>query len=149
MRNEPSLLLIDDMQAHDAYLRMMKLDSRGWTVESAIDPTVDGAVAKAREKIDEYEGFSIILLDILWPHENYGGIKILHKLYKAFGNILPTRRVLIVTRKSIKSDPQVTKLADKLRMPVAMRTLMLDTGNGRDRLKECLLQLWRQVQPQD
>jgi hypothetical protein len=144
MHNEPSVLLIDDEQAHDAYFRMMDLDEEGWSIESAIDPTIDGAFSKASQKIDQYGGFSVILLDILWKYDKHGGIKILHRLFKAYGNSLPARQVLIVTR---KTDPAVKDLVDKLNIPVDMRTLTLDTQNGRDRLKKCLLRLWRRIRP--
>jgi hypothetical protein len=150
MKNEPSVLLIDDKEESEAYLRMMDLDAEGWSVECAIDSTIKGAVDKSRKKIDLYDGFSIILLDILWPYnEKYGGIKVLHRLFKAYGNCLPARQVLIVTKGStISDDPNLKQLAANLNIPVDMRcSFVLATQNGRDRLKKCLLRLWRRIKP--
>ena len=152
MIKEPSLLLIDDWQNHYDHVLMMNLNQEGWVVEGAIDPSIDGAFDKARRKIQKYDGFSVILLDIMWElgGELYGGIKILHRLSKVLGNRPISRQVVPVTRKSstIEEDPNIKELVRKLRIPIDMQRMFLfETQHGRDSLKKYLLDLWQQIQP--
>jgi CheY-like chemotaxis protein len=147
MKSEPSILLIDDMPEHEAYLRMMKLDAEGWTVECVIDATVSGALAEARRKVRQYGGFSVIVLDILWKHNKYGGCEIIMRLWKSCGKRVPARRVLIVTRGGIRGDPVLEQLAEKLRIPLEMRSFQLETAHGRDRLKRAVQRTWQEVAP--
>ena len=146
MKKEPSLLLIDDMQQHDHYLRMMDLDKEGWAVESVIEQTVKKALAEACGKIRQYGGFSVIVLDMLWPHGKlHGGIEIWRDLVRRHGGTPPARKVVIVTRKAVNDDPKVKEFADKLNIPANMRTLMLETPSGRHRLKEYLRSIWQEI----
>jgi len=146
MRNEPSVLLVDDEQRHEKFLQMMDLEGDGWTVEAAIDRTVAGATKKAIDVIKKHNGVTVLLLDILWHREVYGGIKVLHGIWEHFARKRPARRILIVTRHAI-NEPRVAQLADALGIPEELRGLQIETMQGRQRLKGILLDLWDQIHP--
>ncbi len=149
MFKEPSLLLIDDWSAHEEHLRHLDLDRLGWKIATAIDPTIEGTTKKAQAEIDANGGgFTLLLLDIIWPRNQYGGVEVLARLKKLYKN-LPFRRILIVSRKTsiIDADPILTKLFEKLNVSVDERAFMHETVQGRQRLKQAILGTWRQLKP--
>ncbi len=141
MKGEPSVLLIDDMWAHEKYLRMLGLEDEGWIVEAAIDREVAGATRLAAEKIRAYGGFTFILLDIHWPRDMWGGVKVLHALWRRLGRRRPARKVIILTRSLVFAHEELIRLADILRIPDELRILQLDTEEERQQLKKVLLKL--------
>jgi CheY-like chemotaxis protein len=151
MKNEPSVLLIDDESKNEGIVRGLDLDAEGWTVECAIDEEVHGALKKAREKVAQYGGFTVILLDILWPYGKRGGIEILSGLKKDNKGDPPARQVLILTKGAGAADIQaeLDSLAEELHIPPDMRSMQLFTTHDAERLKKALLRLWRQWAPKD
>lgn len=156
MLREPSVLLVDDEAPHYENVLAMNLqedEDEPWVVEGAIGASVEIASKKAGELIRQYEGFTVILLDIMWRYggEEYGGIKILLDLQKRIESIRPMcRQVLLVTRKASLADPdpKLKALMDKLGIPWDMRKpFLLQTEHGRNDLKECLRELWRKNRP--
>lgn len=147
--NEPSILLIDDLPIHEKYLKMLDLEAEGWIVRAAIDRTIAGAVRKAVKEIEANDGgFTIVLQDILWPTDEIGGVKVLAKLSKKYNRSLPVRKVIIMSRASVYSRPELLKLADTLRMEDELRCLQLTTAFEREQLKKVLLKIWRKVKHQ-
>lgn len=147
MRPQPSVLLIDDSLDHEANLRSLDLDADGWVVEAAIDRDLDKAYAKAIKAIDaQRRKFTVIILDIMWPGEGAGGIKILGKLIGRYRKV-PAHQILFVTRGSALDQPEVLSLLESLQVPIGMRkTLQFDTEHGRKELKKALQRCWRGVQ---
>ncbi len=143
--NEPSVLLIDDTPVHGKYLKMLDLEAKGWIVRAAIDQTIEGVVKKAIREIDANDGFTIILQDILWPGDEYGGVKILNKLSRKYGHNMPVRKVIIMSRAGIYSKPELVKLAKVLGMKDELCVLQLTTELERQQLKEALLKIWRKI----
>jgi CheY-like chemotaxis protein len=143
--NEPSVLLVDDTKIHEKYLRMLNLEKEGWIVKVAIDQTINGAVRKAARQIEANDGFTIVLLDILWPTDKFGGVKVLNKLSKKYSRKLPVRKVIIMSRESVYSKPELMRLADVLRMPDELRCLQLTTAYEREQLKKVLLKIWNKI----
>ncbi|MCP4611616.1 MAG: response regulator [Planctomycetes bacterium] len=146
---EPSILLIDDDQKHEVYLRMLNLENEGWTVRAAIDKTLKGTVSKAIKEIEANDGFTILIVDIKWPTDKRGGVKILNELSKTYKRSLPIRRGIIMSGASIPCDIELSKLAEVLKMKREWWTLQLTTPLERERLKKVLLEIWDKVKPQE
>lgn len=146
---EPSILLIDDDEKHADYLKMLKLEEKDWIVRVAIDKTLDGAVKKATKEIEENEGgFTILILDVKWPTDDKGGVRILNKLSEKHFRSLPIRKGLIMSGASIPNDPELSRLANVLHMEPEWWTLQLTTPLERQRLKKVLLEIWDEINPQ-
>jgi hypothetical protein len=148
MKKEPSVLLIDDMKVHGDYLDMLKLQDAGWTVVKAIGKKVTEAYQQASEAIDQNEGFTFALVDVMWKHNDRGGIEILETLWKKHGGRLPFRRVLILSRAAIVDSPDIKMIAQYVEQDDKLLFLQLTTDEERAFLRKTLLKMWRQMKRQ-
>lgn len=144
---EPSVLLVDDMPTHEIYLRMVPLD--GWTIDAAIDKEIQGAVDRAVAKLEKSGGCTIMLLDITWPTDDLGGIRVYHGISQRFGSAPPLRRVIPFSRASMRRRPELIRFLEVLRVPREDQSLQLTTETERQRMGKAFQKIWREELRQD